>query len=574
MQKAKVAAIPDYDQYALDIEAGRIVACKWARLAAVRYLKTKRTGVKKGIKFDQAKAEFKINFVELLTQAKGDFGGQPLKLELWQRLIVADVFGFYKKNDKGVWCRLRKKVYIEIPRKNGKTTFESAIAIAMLVADGEAGPEVYFAATKKEQAKLGYDEAENMVRASEDLSEFLSIKVNNISFKDKTFGFMRPISSDRDTGSGKNIHFGGVDELHEHKTSSMLDILTTSCGTRLNYLIWMITTAGKRLDSVCYEWHKMVEEILLGIKEDDSVYGIIYTIDEGDDWMDENVWLKANPNLGVSKSWDYMRTEFKEALNRASKVNVFKQYELNIWNFGGVGWIIDEDWQACEDKQGLITDEILKDCPMWAGLDLALVSDFSVLAMAFKLPDGKVYFKYRMWIPEDNAIDLAQRDKPEILLWGEQGHITFTDGNTIHFDQIEVDIIEELSRWKCVNLSYDKTYATTMVNHIEAAGIKCAAYAQSANLMSPPIKDIERMVKDKKRLLIHDGNPVVRWMISNTKIKENQGEQVTLIRGRGVQNKIDATVAMVMARGDMMSDEMTAPAPEPKVYFISTNKRN
>lgn len=550
--------IKDYDKYAIDVIAGREVACNWVKLAAKRYLSDKQ---RSDLVFLDNKVDLVINFCQLLKQSKGEFGGQKLVLSGWQKFILANIFGFYKTNDEGKLVRKYKKAYIEIPRKNGKSTFASAIALYMFIMDGEHGPEVYFAATKKDQAKVCYNEAASMVRFNTELSSYLTIQKSRdrIIYTNGNFGYITPLSADSDTMSGLNPHFASVDEVHEHKNSGVIDLLTTAIGARLNPMIFEITTSGKDLDSICYEHHKLTEEILQGIKDDDNWFGIIFTIDEGDDWTQPATWRKANPNLGISKKWDYMYNEFQEATNRASKVSVFKQLDLNVWTFGGKGWLVDEQWQACEEY---ITDDILKECPMWAGLDLAETRDFSALVMAFKLPDGNIYIKTKVWCPEENAVELAKQMQPFLLNWERDGYINFTEGNVTHFDKIESDIIEELKKYKCKALAYDRRYSGSMPNHLINEGINATSYAQTAGMMSPPIKEIERLVISGK--LKHEGSPVMRWMVSNAKVKENQGEEVRIIRD-SKKTKIDAVIAMIMSIGDLMSDE-TKEAAKTQIY--------
>ena len=545
----KIKEVKDYDSYAIDVIAGREPACNWVVLACKRYLNDKK---RKDLKFDESKVDLVINFIQLLKQSKGEFGGQKLILQRWQKFILANIFGFYKTNDAGKLVRRFKKVYIEIPRKNGKTTMAAAIALYMYILDREEGPEIYFAATKKDQARICYDEAASMIRYNAELSSHLSIQrsSNRVLFSNGKFGFMTPLSADSDKMSGLNPHCAICDEVHEMSNSGIIDLLTTAIGARRSPLIFEITTAGKRLDSICYEHSKMTEEILQGIKDDDGWMGIKYGIDEGDDWTLPATWRKANPNLGVSKKWDYMYSEYQEATNRASKVNVFKQLDLNVWTFGGKGWITDEQWMACEDR---MSDEDLKNLPMWAGLDLAETRDFSALSMVFKLPDGNLYLKVKMWCPEENAVELAKQSQPFILNWANDGWIDFTDGNVTHFDKIEEDIITELSKFNCQALAFDRRYAGTMPNHLIEKGINASAYAQTASMMSQPIKEIERLVISKG--IRHDGSPSMRWMMSNAKVKENQGDEVKIIRGKE-GGKIDAVISSIMAVGEMMNDEL------------------
>jgi len=330
-------------QYIDDVISGKISSCRFVKLAVQRHLKDLETAGSRGLYFNEVHAQHAIDFFgRFLVHSKGEFAGKKFELEPWQQFIVWVIFGW--KNEDGT--RRFNKVYIEVPRKNGKSTFAAGVKLYLFVGDGEGGAEVYSAATKKDQARITFDEARRMVMRSPYLSKRLNVGKNNIYYP-KTFSKFEPLSADTKTLDGLNIHAAVVDEFHAHPTSEVWDVIETATGARRQPMITAITTAGTDKHSVCFSYREYVRKLLIEQIQDDSFFGIIYTLDmkydwpdiEDDDWEDEKNWYKANPNLGKSVKIKDIKDLSIKAKGMPRSLNSFLRYKLNIWTQASVRWI-------------------------------------------------------------------------------------------------------------------------------------------------------------------------------------------------------------------------------------------
>jgi phage terminase large subunit-like protein len=322
---------------------GKIKTGKLARLAVERHDKDLREGPHRGLFFCEESARRALMMFSYLKHSKGEWAGQTIELDPWQAWVIACVFGWkIADTDK----RRFRTVYEEIARKNGKTTKLAGIGLYGLTKDGEGGPEVYAAATKRDQARILFDEAQRMVKQSPPLRRRLDAQQHRIVCPGN-FGKFEPLSADGNTMDGLNPHFALVDELHAHKTPEVWDVLKSALGARSQPLIWAITTAGFNKNGICYEVRDYAIKVLTGVIDDDAFFSIIFTLDDGDDWQDESNWIKANPNLGVSVSLDYLREQARQAaIMPTAKVNFLTKH-LNIWVTGASLWCNIEKWMEC-----------------------------------------------------------------------------------------------------------------------------------------------------------------------------------------------------------------------------------
>ena len=336
------------DQYISDVLGGQIPACKWVKLACERHLRDLEHGEKRGLVFDPAAGQLVISFFSLLKHSKGEWAGRPIVLEPWQQFVLWVLFGWKKWID-GQLVRRFNISYMEVARKNGKSTLAAGVGLYLMVADGEPGAEVYSAATKKDQARITHSEATRMVKSSPALKKRLTVFRDNIHIKDTASKF-EPLGRDTDSMDGLNIHAAIIDELHAHKTRDMVDILETAQGARRQPLQFEITTAGFDRESICYQHHERTEKVLEGtvdLCEADSWFGIIFTFDKDDDWEKPETWLKSNPNLGVSKKLEYMRDQAAKAKEMPSKLNSFLRLDMDVWTQSETKWIPLEHWMIC-----------------------------------------------------------------------------------------------------------------------------------------------------------------------------------------------------------------------------------
>lgn len=336
----------DTTKYAKRVVSGKIVACRWVKMACRRHLKDLK---RNDVYFDKDAADHAIGFFRFLKHSKGEWAGTVFVPELWQRFIIGNIFGWKRKKDD---LRKYRTVYIEVARKNGKSTLLSGIGIYLFVADGEPGAEIFSAATKREQARICHAESIRMVKKSPDLRKRISIFKDNMNIPN-TASLYEPLGADANTMDGLNVHGALIDELHAHKTRDTWDVLETATGARRQPLQIAITTAGVDQAGICYEQHQYVKQVLSGAINDDTYFGIIYTLDlkkdfpklkKEDDWTDESVWGKANPNLGVSAKLDDMQRKCKKAMKIPPAQNNFLRKHLDVWTQQVSRWIDLDLW--------------------------------------------------------------------------------------------------------------------------------------------------------------------------------------------------------------------------------------
>jgi phage terminase large subunit-like protein len=537
-------------QYAYDVLEGRVLACKYVKLAVQRHLNDLKEGHKRGLYFDEAAGHHIINFFQFLKHSKGKFAGKAFELEPYQQFTLWVLFGW--KNADGT--RRFKYAYNEVARKNGKSTLSSGVALYMLLGDGESGAEVYTAATMRDQAKICFDEAKKMVQKSPALKSRISVYQHNMHILANN-SKMEPLSSDADSLDGLNPHCSIVDEYHAHRNAELYNVLKSAMGAREQPLQFTITTAGFNKEGPCYQLRKTCIEILEGKKHDDTLFAIIFTLDEDDDWTDEKVWIKANPNLGNSISLKYLRDECNSAKNNASEEVNFKTKNLNIWTDASTTWIADEKWKACNkpvDMEGLEG----KEC--FGGLDLASVVDVASLVLFFPQEDGTFDLLPYFWIPEDTAAERTRKDGVGYLQWIKEGFIRTTPGNVIDFNFIKEDIRQLCEQYQVKRLGFDRWNSSQLVNDLTEEGINLTPFGQGFKDMAAPTKELERLVYAK--LIRHNQNPVLRWMLGNVEIKRDPAGNIKPDKQKSSE-KIDGIVATIMAIGEYMTDQANGAGP-------------
>lgn len=551
-------------KYIDDVLAGIIPASEWTKKACQRHLDDMTNGAARGLYFDRDDAQFVIDFFRVLKHSKGKWAGKPFDLAPWQKFILWVLFG-WKRADG---TRRFRIAYTEVSRKNGKSTLAAGIGLYLLVADGEAGAEVYSAATKMDQAKIIHQEAIRMVRKSPSLKKRCGICVNNIHVA-ATHSKFEPLGADAKTMDGLNPHGATVDELHAHPDGSVWDVLRSAIGARTQPLLFAITTAGFNTQSFCYtEQRDYATKVLDGLIEDDSYFAIIYTLDRGsngellDDWKDESVWLKSNPNLGISVSLDDMREMCKEAESSAAKLNNFLVKKLNIWTTQDIRWIDMEKWQACDD---FVDEKDLEGYPCYAALDLSSNIDISCWGLLFPNIEGKTVFLPRFFIPKDNALARAKRDRVPYLQWIQDGYIFATPGNVIDYEFIDAQIEKDFQRFDIRLVGIDRWGFEPRRQRLEALGVpisKMVAFGQGYASMNSPLGSLEKMYYSGD--LVHNNNPVLSWMASNMAVKQDPAGNIKPAKDKSSE-KIDGMVTLTMSLGVYEAD---------KTVDVESNLRN
>lgn len=488
----------------------------------------------------------------LLRHYKGDFAGQPFHIEEWQKFIVGSIYGWkWKRTGK----RRYRYAYIEVPRKNGKSFLSAGFGVMGLICGGsglrpEPGAEVYTAATKEDQAKIVWKDAVALVKRSPGFSDVIDTRTKELRHSDSD-SFFRPLGADSLTLDGLNPYVVIMDELHAWPSRDLWDVLTDGMGARSEPLVIQITTAGYEQTGICFEQRKHVVALLEGRDgyQDDAYFGIIYTTDAGDDPFEPKTWYKANPNLGISKTLQYMEEEAQRAQLVPSKLNAFLNKQLNIWTEQEEIWLPMEKWDLGSEsfkEDDLISSECV------GALDLASTGDIAALVWKFR-KDGRGFVVPRFFIPKDNIRARVLRDRVPYDLWVKQGLLTATPGDLIDYEYIRARTLEDAEKFKPTEIAFDRWNANDTVTILTNAGLKMTPFGQGYASMSPAMKALETEIVSGK--LIHGGNPILRWMMLNVAPTRDAAGNIKPDKSRS-REKIDGVVAMIMAHGVMI---LTAP---------------
>ena len=483
------------------------------------------------------------SFFGFLRHSKGEWAGTQIKLELWQEFYLATLFGWLRADG----TRRFRTSYLEVGRKNGKSTVLAGVGLYLLVADGEPGAEIYTAATKRDQARIIFQESQRMVRQSPDLKAAVTTVKDNLSLL-STFSKMEPVGRDSDTLDGLNVHGGLVDELHAHPTGDMWDVLETATGARRQPLMAAVTTAGSDRQSICYQFHDYTEKVLSQVLQDDAWHGLIYSLDRDgqgqiEDWEQERNWIKANPNLGVSKKLDDLRDKARKAKQMPSRLNVFLQKELNIWTQASTRWIDPDRWRACNLRRLVEAEMGKRRC--YGGLDLSSTLDVTALVWVFPPVEGTVSdVLCRMWIPEENWQERVKTDRAPYDVWIKQGVMTLTPGNVVDYDFILEQIEADVAQFDVAELAFDPWNATSVTNKVKLAPEKLVEFRQGYMSMNPAMKAIE--VAIQRRTVNHGGNAALAWMADNLVVTRDPAGNMKPDKNKSTE-RIDGMVALIMA---------------------------
>lgn len=541
--------MPDYKKiasdYCLQVLDGTIPANKFVKQCCERQLRDLTKEGSKGFPYiyDSAKGANVCTFVELLPHIKGKLAGQPIQLEPWQIFIVMTAFSWVHK-DTGF--RRFRRTYIEVPRGNGKSAISSAIGLYALANDDEGGAEVYSFATTRDQAKIVFGDAQQMARKTAGLRNHFGLEVNahNINIL-KTASKFEALSSEGSTLDGLNTHFAIIDELHAHKTRSVYDVVETSIGKRTQSMLWIITTAGSNRAGICYEVRGFVRKVLDGSALDDSQFGIIYGLDDGDDWTTEEALIKANPNWGVSVMPEVLLPLQAKAMSMPSAANNFRTKHLNEWVNADVSWMDMRAWDACADSS--LTVEDFEGQPCFMALDLASKTDIAAKINLY-VRDGHYYAFGDYYLPRD-TVDKGENS--QYSGWESLGLLTVTDGAIIDFMVIENKILEDCKRFEVIEVPYDPFQATQLSMRLLNQGVNMVEVRPTVLNFSEPMKQLEALVLDKK--FHHNGDPVLSWMVSNVVCHTDAKDNIYPRKERH-ENKIDGVVALIMALSRAIAD--------------------
>jgi len=528
--------------YIDDVLEGRLPACKWVRLACER----QRRDLERldwQWQFDPDRAAHVCRFVELLPHVKGEWARNrgTIVLSPWQCFVLTTVFGWVD----AVGHRRFKKAYTEIPRKNAKSTLSSGVGLYLLTADSEPGAEVYSAATTRDQAKIVWGDARAMTIASPLFRRRFGVETGAHSiFVTQENASFKPLSRDQGGNlDGLNLHGGIVDEFHGHKDRAIWDVLVTAMGARSQPLLWAITTAGFDRSGICYEERSYISKVLDRVIEDEEYFGVIYTIDDADDWADPASWQKANPNWGVSVKPEAIEREARKALQMASAQNNFLTKHLNVWVNADTAWMDMRAWDACADPSLSLDDFAGEECVL--GLDLASKVDIADKIRLFQR--GDTYYLFAEHYLPERAVDAAVNSQYDG--WRREGWLTVTEGEVTDYDVIEDGIRADCTRFAVSEVAFDPFQATQLSGHLLAEGVPMVEMRPTVLNFSEPMKQLEALVLTGK--IRHQGDPVLTWMISNVVCHRDAKDNIYPRKERP-EMKIDGVVAAIMALGRAM----------------------
>lgn len=566
--------------------------------------------------FDAETAQYYIDFIETCcTHIEGALAGKPFILELWEKAIIANLFGWYKKDFLGRTVRRYRKAFIYIPRKNGKTPLVAAIHNAVFFLDDEAGQINNLAAASRDQATKLYRHISGMIKNEPEMNKRCQRYIATRSITKPDYSVTKVIPADENVAHGDNPHFQAIDELHSQPNRKLYDALFSamSSANRIQPLLIMITTADYDRPSVCNEEYNYAIKVRDGIRDDQSYLPVIYEamhINKAgrlveDDWTNIKTWYKANPNLGVSVSLDYFREAHLKAKEDLQFENTFKRLHLNIRTEQAERIIPMDAWGKCREQ---IDWSVFNKKPCWAALDIGAIRDFVSLIILFGSQEGEpvsvdyedvkgqkqiwnfirrdYWLKHFCWLPEQ-PVSRDPRMESQIDAWVKQGYIIRTPGNVVDYDQVEGDIIRLLNPYSMQQFAIDQGFQGMKItqdlqkifgddrcpahrDHNSGSpannitNVKCTcrirAFRQGILSMAAPFRELMQLIMLGR--LHHDGDPVLRWMASNV-AAESRGGLIKPSKDKSPE-KIDGITAATMAIGIAM----TAPMPKKSVYEI------
>lgn len=539
-----------------------------------------------GYRFSQKRADHAIEFGPAYLQLSGEYEGKPFELLPWQANdIIGPLFGWVHDSEEyGKTIRRYRRTYCQIPKKNGKSPLGYYVALYSLCADGPNinGARVYSASTDKEQASIVHGDAINAVEASPQLARVLKTNrtMKNIRYP-KTNGFYRVLSSSPRRNEGWNASCIIADELHQWYGRELWDALRWAFATRSEPILFVITTAGDDIDSICYEQYEQAKNVLEGRTVDLQLLPVIYEADPDDDIDDPAVQQKANPALGHHLKPSQLNADIAEARNEGlASLEKLKQLRFNIWQTTSTPWLAVSSWDAgpvlrkkakrrrIDCYQNYKTAQ-LKGRPSWAGLDLAYTTDLTALVHVFPndaaleliegggdIDDKRCVFwtLARFWLPEDTAHKL--RKKTRYKEWSEAGYLTLTSGGETDFDAIRDAILADADHYDLRATLYDPLYAAYLAQRLELEhGVPMAEFPQRMTTFAEPTKMLERLILQHR--IRHTGNQLLTWNFKNTNVKEDANNNMRPVKPKkGDIRKIDGTVATIMGLAGAMRGDI------------------
>ena len=552
-------------KYAAAVRSGKITTGRKIRLAVDRFYDLINRADDEGYWFETQKGFAVIRFFEnVLKHTKGKSARNAFLLSPFQQFTLFNLFAWHTTNEDGEPIRLIRNVFEKMAKKNGKTAVMAGVMLYCLAFDDEAGAEVYIGATKEEQAKLCFDQAAAFIRTNVILQKLgFRVLQNKIIFErnnNKSIG--RPLGGDSKTQDGINSHLSIIDEYHAHRDDSVKENLESSSAARKQPITYTITTAGTNPHGVCKNFEDSCVMILEGENVDDTFLIMIHDLDEDDDWEDSANWFKANPNLGVTVSLDFLKKEYQKAKNQPSKIPNFKTKHLNMWVDSPDVWIEAEAWEKCQVEP--IESNFVK-FGNRGGLDLSTTTDITAYAMISN-PDENDIRDLKVWCfcPKDTIEKRSREDAVPYRYWASllrenpahenDYYLIATEGNMVDYRTVAAVISEQYFMHGTEWVEYDRKFASGLVTIFQEKNIEMSPFTQTLSNYSSPTKEFERLILSKK---IRVGkNPVLKWMLSGCVAISDTNENIRLDKSKSTK-RIDGIIASIMALAGTLSEEET-----------------
>lgn len=486
--------------------------------------------------FDEAKVNKVIKFIAKLKHFTGKHVKQHFVLEPWQVFIIANLYGFY--NEDGT--RRFQTCYLEMARKQGKTALVAALSLYSLVADDEAAAEILLAANSKDQSKIAFNLVHGFAKGLDPDEKQLKRFRADIVLQDEP-GFIKCLASDSDKLDGYNCSLGIVDEYHSAPDSKVRDVIRSSQGMRVNPLLITITTAGFDKSLPCFELRTVATEISAGVKQDDSFFGVIYSLDEKDDWREPKNWIKSNPNLGVTVTADFIEKQVQQAINSPNDEVGVKTKNLNVWCDSATTWIPDE-YVIKATKKLKMSDFAGEEC--YIGVDLAESVDLNAIGYMF-MRDDKFYFFCDYYIPEETLKTRnLHADKEMYKQWVIHKHLKVTPGNSTDYDYITHDILKVDKIANIIKIYYDKYNSLGWAQQCTGERLPVEPFSQTLGNFNNCTKEFQRLILAGK--IIIDDNPITRYCLRNVQLKRDWNGNVKPDKSNE-KKKIDGVIASLQA---------------------------
>lgn len=538
-----------YIEYAQGVVDGSILSCEYVRLACRRFLDDLSNP---DLEFRREKVELFIKFASILKHIKGEYAGQGVHFEPWQMVIVASIFAIYRR-DTGT--RKYQSSYIEVPRKSGKSFLAAVMCLFALICDGEPGAEVLIAANSAKQAfEVDFETVSKLARQLDPKAKKMRQYRDSIRI-DSTASKLIVLAADSSRMDGFNCSFGLIDEYHEAPDSKVADVIRSSMGMRKNPHLCTITTAGFNKNGPCYELRSYGVDVLKGMKEDESLFVMVFTLDEGDDWTDERVWKKAVPNLGITTKIEFLRDTVNRARQNPSDEVEAKTKQFDVWCDSSMVWIPSDVIKRNMVKIDL-TEFIGKDDYLcYFGFDLASVSDITALSILLVNPSTEEYYCKTFFYLPRKALE-GKFNSELYKMWASKGYLTLTDSPTTDYNYVKNQIMYWYEKLPVYGVFFDAWNASQLNNDLISEGLPMHPYSQSIGNFNRPTKELERLILSDKFKI--DQNPIMRWMFDNVTLRVDHAGNMKP-EGNHQDKKIDGVISMITGLGGYLTEVYGGP---------------